>query len=36
MDGMMVDKCSEVEYTSGVSCNEEIIKKKSVTKEAKC
>ena len=32
----MADKCSEVEYTSGASCNEEITREKSVRKEARC
>jgi len=32
----MADKCSEVEYMLGVSCNKEITKEKSVRKEAKC
>jgi len=33
---MMVDKCREVENTSGVSCNEEMTRKKSVRKEVRC
>jgi len=36
MDGIMADKYRKVKYILGASCNEEIIKKKSVTKEAKC
>jgi len=32
----MVDKCREVKNTSVVFCNEEIIREKSVRKEARC
>ena len=30
MDGMIVDKCREVKYTLGASCNKEITREKSV------
>jgi len=33
---MMADKCREVENTSVASRNEEIIREKSVRKEARC
>jgi len=36
MDSIMTDKCKEVKYILGVSCNKEIIKEKSVIKEVKC
>ena len=29
----MADKCSEVEYTSGASCNEEMTREKSVRRK---
>jgi len=34
-DGIMADKCREVENTLSVSCNKEITKKKNVRKEAR-
>ena len=35
MDGIIVDKYKKVKYTSGMSCNGEITKEKSVKKEAR-
>ena len=35
MDGIMADKCSEVKYMLGVSCNKEITREKSVRKEVR-
>jgi len=31
----MADKCSEVKYTSGTPCNEEMTREKSVRKKAR-
>jgi len=35
-DGIIADKCREVENTLVVSCNEEITREKSVRKKARC
>jgi hypothetical protein len=32
----MVDKCREVKYILGVSCNKEITREKSVRKKVRC
>jgi len=35
-DGIIADKCREVENTLVVSCNEEMTREKSVRKKARC
>jgi len=35
MDGIIVDKYSEVKYTLGTSCNEEITKREKYKEESK-
>jgi len=35
MDGMMVDKYSEVKYMLGAPCNEEMTREKSIRKKAR-
>ena len=36
MDGIIADKCREVKYTLGASCNEEMTREKSIRKKARC
>ena len=36
MDGIIADKCKEVKYILGTSCNKEMTGEKSVKKKARC
>jgi hypothetical protein len=36
MDGIIADKCREIEYTLGMFCNEEVTKEESIRKEIRC